>query len=102
MDTPASFPYVDEEIAAKVLWKGKTALKLYRKANEDSCKAEAMQLLSEALVRRLSGVIVDKLGKVEFRPNLQPGERKAKGDVQLSNALQYHLEAAQKLRQFLS
>ena len=101
MATPTSFPYVDEETAAKVLCKAQRALKLHREAKEESCKAEAVQWLSEALRKKLSEVIVDKLGKVEFKPDLQSAEREVRMDMPLANALQYHLEAAQKLRQFL-
>lgn len=101
MDTSTSSPYVDEEIAARVLCKAQNALKLHREAKEESCKAEAAQLLSEALRKKLSAVIVDKLGNIEFKPDLQPAEREARMDMPLANALQCHLEAAQKLRQFL-
>lgn len=92
---PASFPYIDEEIAGRLLCKAAKAVKEYKEEREIRLRTKLHEELSDSMRQRMQKAVLDRLETVQLAPDLQSAEKERLEG--LGRAMDWQREAAQQL-----
>lgn len=95
----ASFPYIDEEVASRLLCTAEKEVKAYREEREIRLRAETHKELSETMCFSLQKAVVNRLETANLTPAFQSAERKKREG--LASAMDLQREAAQQLSNLL-
>jgi len=100
MNPPASFAYLDEEAAGRLVCSAAKWVKACREEGETRLRTKTHEELSEAMCQSLQKAVVGKLETVRFAPAFRDVERQ-EGTEGLGSAMGLQLEAAKELSKLL-